>query len=67
MQGGYSVSADGILNPRKDAANNFNDMPAAEEFHKLMKSNNIPSVVYMRIAAFVARIPAKIFSDLEAS
>ena len=67
MQGGYSVSAKGSLDPRKDAANNFDDMPAAVEFHELMTKENIPSVVYTRIAAFAAKIPAEIFSDLEAS
>jgi hypothetical protein len=67
MKGGYCVSAEDILSPRKDAANNFEDMPAAEAFHKLIETNNIPSVVYTRIAANAARIPAEIFSDLEAS
>lgn len=67
IQGGYSVSAEGILTPREDATNNFNDMTAAREFHELIRKENIPSVVYTRIAAFAARIPAKILSDLEAS
>jgi hypothetical protein len=67
LQGGYSVSTEGVLDPRADAANNFDDMPAAREFHEYIERNDIPSVVYTRIAAFAARIPAEIFSDLEAS
>ena len=66
MQGSYSVSAAGIPIPREDAANNFNDMAAAKEFHDLI-AKKIPSVVYTRIAAFAAKIPAEIFIDLEAS
>jgi hypothetical protein len=67
LQGGYSVSAEGALTLRGDATNNFNDMLAAEHFHKLMEKESLPSVVYTRVAAFAAAIPAELFSDLEAS
>jgi hypothetical protein len=36
------------------------------EFHKLITKKDIPLVMYTRIAAFAAKIPAQIFSDLKA-
>ncbi|PVH69401.1 hypothetical protein DL98DRAFT_625190 [Cadophora sp. DSE1049] len=62
MQGGYSISAEGIPTPRDDAANNTFDMPAAERFHPRLK--NIPSDVYTKVAAYATNIPASIFNDL---
>ncbi|KAH8674840.1 hypothetical protein BGZ60DRAFT_557234 [Tricladium varicosporioides] len=62
MQGGYSVSAEGILTPRGDAANNRFDMPAAKRFH--LRLENIPSDVYTKVATYATNIPAGIFNDL---
>jgi hypothetical protein len=58
--------AKSILNLQKDAANNFDDILAVVEFYKLIDKKNISLVMYIRIAAFAARIPAEIFSNLEA-
>ncbi|PVH68601.1 hypothetical protein DL98DRAFT_599384 [Cadophora sp. DSE1049] len=63
MQGGYSISAEGIPIPRDDAANNKHfDWPAAERFHPRLE--NIPSDVYTKVAAYATNIPASIFNDL---
>jgi len=62
MQGGYSISTEGIPTPRGDAANNTFDMPAAERFHPRLE--NIPSDVYTKVAAYATNIPASIFNDL---
>jgi hypothetical protein len=62
MQGGYSISAEGIPIPRDDAANNKFDMPAAKRFHPRLK--NVPTEVYTKVAAYATNIPASIFNDL---
>jgi hypothetical protein len=62
MQGGYSVSTEGVPIPVKDAANNFFDFPAAEKFHQRLKY--IPSDVYTRVAAYATEIPADVFREL---
>ena len=62
MQGGYSISAEGIPTPRDNAANNKFDMPAAERFHPRLE--NISFNVYTKAAAYATNIPASIFNDL---
>ncbi|KAH8654021.1 hypothetical protein BGZ60DRAFT_435856 [Tricladium varicosporioides] len=62
IQGGYSISAEGILTPRGDAANNRFDMLAAKRFH--LRLENIPSNVYTKVATYATNIPASIFNDL---
>ncbi|TVY81479.1 hypothetical protein LSUE1_G007408 [Lachnellula suecica] len=63
MQGGYSISTEGIPIPRDDAANNKHfDWPAAERFHPRLE--NIPSDVYTKVATYATNIPASIFNDL---
>jgi hypothetical protein len=62
MQGGYSISAEDILIPRDDTANNTFDWPAAEKFHPRLK--NKPSNIYTKLAAYATNIPASIFNNL---
>jgi len=62
MQGGYSISAEGILTLRDDAVNNTFDLPAAQRFHLHLK--NIPSDVYTKVGAYATNILASIFNDL---
>jgi hypothetical protein len=62
MQGGYSISSEGIPIPRDDAANNNFDMAAAKRFHPRLE--NIPTEVYTKVAAYATNIPASIFNDL---
>lgn len=62
MQGGYSISSEGIPIPRDDVANNNFDMAAAKRFHPRLE--NIPTEVYTKVAVYVTNIPASIFNDL---
>jgi hypothetical protein len=64
IQGGYSISAEGILTLRDNTANNklFN-MSAAERFYPQLK--NIPSDVYTKVAVYATNILATIFKNLK--
>jgi hypothetical protein len=63
MQGGYSISVEGILTSQDDAANNTFDMPATERFYPRLK--NILSDVYIKVAAYATNILASIFNELK--
>jgi hypothetical protein len=63
IQGGYSISAEGIPIPRDDAANNkYFDWLVAERFY--LRLENIPSNIYTKVTAYATNISASIFNDL---
>ena len=66
LQGGYTLQY-GHLIPDDKAANNSFDLPAAIVFHNFMQNNNIPSLVFNKIATFHVDISNQWFKDLEAT
>jgi hypothetical protein len=62
MQGGYSISAEGILTLRDNVANNTFDMLVAKGFYLCLKS--IPSNIYTKVIIYATNILASIFNNL---
>ena len=64
LQGGYSISEDGKLEPDEAANNNRYDMDAAKEFHAFMQENEIESSVYTKVAAFATPLTSELFAEM---
>jgi inosine-uridine nucleoside N-ribohydrolase len=64
LQGGYTISAEGKLEPEETANNNRYDMDAAKEFHAFMQEWSIPSVVYTKVAAFATSLTSDLFAEM---
>jgi hypothetical protein len=64
LQGGYTISAKGKLEPEETANNNRYDMDAAKEFHTFMQECKIPSVVYTKVAAFATPLTSDLFGEM---
>jgi inosine-uridine nucleoside N-ribohydrolase len=64
LQGGYTVSPNGKLEPDESANNNRYDMEAAKYFHTFMQDNKIPSTVYTKVAAFATPLTSKLFAEM---
>jgi hypothetical protein len=64
LQGGYSVSPEGNLDPDEAAANNRYDRNAAKKFHTFIQESNIPSAVYTKVAAFATPLTTELFNEL---
>jgi hypothetical protein len=62
MQGGYSISAEGILTLRDNVANTTFDMLAAKGFYLCLES--IPSNIYTKVIIYATNILASIFNNL---
>lgn len=65
MQGGYTVSPTGKLEPDEAAANNRYDIEAARSFHTFMDESKIPSAVYTKVAAFATPLTSELFAEME--
>jgi hypothetical protein len=64
LQGGYTISTEGKLEPEEAANNNRYDMDAAKEFHAFMQEWSIPSVVYTKVAAFATSLTSDLFAEM---
>jgi hypothetical protein len=64
LQGGYIVQGGHII-PSDQAANNKYDMEAAIKFHQFIETNQIPSIVFTKIATFALKIKSSWFEELE--
>ena len=64
LQGGYTISAEGKLEPEEAANNNRYDMDAAKEFHAFMQDCTIESVVYTKVAAFATPLTSDLFAEM---
>ena len=64
LQGGYTISAEGKLQPEETANNNRYDMDAAKEFHAFMQECKIPSAVYTKVAAFATPLTSDLFAEM---
>ena len=64
LQGGYTISKDGKLEPDKSANNNRYDLDAAKKFHTFMDKNHIPSTVYTKVAAFASPLTSALFAEM---
>jgi hypothetical protein len=62
MQGGYSISAEGILTLRDNVANTTFDMLATKGFYLCLES--IPSNIYTKVIIYATNILASIFNNL---
>ncbi|KAG0647211.1 hypothetical protein D0Z07_7192 [Hyphodiscus hymeniophilus] len=64
LQGGYTISKDGKLEPDEAANNNRYDFDAARYFHTFMDQNEIPSTVYTKVAAFATPLTSALFAEM---
>jgi hypothetical protein len=64
LQGGYTVSPEGNLEPDEAANNNRYDLEAAKKFHAFMKDHLIPSTVYTKVAAFATPLTVDLFTEM---
>ena len=67
LQGGYTISPDGKLEPDEAANNNRYDMEAAKKFHAFMEKHQIPSSVYTKVAAFATPLTTDLFAEMAAT
>jgi len=72
FQGGYTVehdlsSSSYALIADDQANNNRFDMNSADKFHKFICRNNIPSVVFTKVAATASALPTQVLKDLAAT
>lgn len=67
LQGGYSISKDGTLEPDITATNNHFAFEEAKYFHKFLQDNNIPSQCFTKVATFATPIYQTLLKQMEST